>query len=176
MPDSSPHSELLALLDYLCEDSLDAPLSHTDRLAEDGTLRDYEISAKFHELKLGIAGLVEQLEAAQKDAREWRLTAETNGDNWHRIGEQFEVLREFFIAHREVEQGVTDFDLHAEAVERLRAATELAYRVSFPASEPSIDGDESCFDCGAPRKQGCGCWLNNPYHLWASRAARQTDA
>ena len=46
--------------------------------------------------------------------------------------EQFEVLREFFIAHWEVEQGITDFDLHAEAVERLRAAMEPAYRVSFP--------------------------------------------
>lgn len=23
-------------------------------------------------------------------------------------------------------------------------------------------------DCGAPRKQGCGCWLDRPDHPWAT--------
>lgn len=40
------------------------------------------------------------------------------------LQEQNEALREFYLAWRDVENGVIDFDLHAEAVSRLRAAEE----------------------------------------------------
>jgi hypothetical protein len=41
----------LWLLNELCEDSLEVPLSHVDALERDGVLRDYEVSANFKELR-----------------------------------------------------------------------------------------------------------------------------
>lgn len=49
------------------------------------------------------------------------------------LEEQLETLREFFDAFEEVEGGIVDFDLHNEAVMRMRAAREAVYAmVSSP--------------------------------------------
>lgn len=53
--------------------------------------------------------------------------AERRGDELRAQDEQY---REFITAHTLVEAGVTDFDLHAETVERLKRASEQPHVLS----------------------------------------------
>lgn len=61
---------MLSILDKLCQDSLDVPLSHTDGLLKDGVLDDYNVSALFHQLKVAIG-----------NSREYALWVEQEREN-----------------------------------------------------------------------------------------------
>lgn len=101
----------------------------------------------------------EQLETARRDADQLGEQADLQGAENQRLREQLEALQDAVREHVESAHGQYGTDKHA----RLRAA------LSNPASEPTIDGEEPCPDCGAPRRQGCGCWLSRPDHPWAKR-------
>ena len=59
-------SEALEILGWLCEDSLEVPLSHVDGMTE-SELREYGVSAKFKELRDLIVALSAHPEAAQEE-------------------------------------------------------------------------------------------------------------
>ena len=54
-----------------------------------------------------------------------------------RLFEQLETYREFFDAWWSHENGIVDFDLHADQVDRLRAATEAVAALRLPDSNPA---------------------------------------
>ena len=77
----------------------------------------------------------EQLLAETREAGDWAYHIELLNEKNSELEEQLEAFREFFDAHWMVEKGVTDFDLHGEAVERLHRAFNAVY--AFHSPEPS---------------------------------------
>jgi len=67
---SRSHTDTLELLDELCRDSLEVPLSHVDALERDGLLDDYEISAKFKRVRDDIVSLRADLQRLEEALRQ----------------------------------------------------------------------------------------------------------
>jgi hypothetical protein len=79
----------------------------------------------------------EQHEVAQNEIVEWRREAVAQQERYLGLKEQLEAFREFFDAHWMVDKGVTDFDLHGEAVERLHRAFNAVYTFHSPEPIPA---------------------------------------
>ncbi len=125
-------------------------------------LLHHAINVRLAECESANRGLIEQLEAAHRGIQELIIKND-------RLNAACEA------ADRLLDDVYAKGEKHQADLLRVRTEVSAALATSIPASSPSIDGEEPCTDCGAPRKQGCGCWLDRPDHPWASAPARSPE-